>query len=62
VEPVTLRTHGQVTRFYAGVGLVGPGLVQLRRWRPGPEGQVPGTGIANYGAIGRKPRARQVSW
>lgn len=54
-EPVTLRTHDQVSRFFAGVDLVEPGLVQLHRWRPGPEGAVPATDIANYGAVGRKP-------
>jgi S-adenosyl methyltransferase len=54
-EPVTLRTHDQVSRFFAGVDLVEPGLVQLHRWRPGPGGPVPATDIANYGGVGRKP-------
>jgi len=53
-EPVTLRTHDQVGRFLAGLDLVEPGLVQLHRWRPGPEGPVPDGDIANYGGIGRK--------
>ncbi len=53
-EPVTLRTHDQVSRFFDGLDLVGPGLVQLHRWRPGPDGPVPDHDIANYGAIGRK--------
>ena len=53
-EPVTLRTHDQVSRFFDGLGLVEPGLVQLHRWRPGPDGPVPDHDIANYGAIGRK--------
>jgi S-adenosyl methyltransferase len=55
-EPVTLRTYDQVSQFLAGVGLVEPGLVQLHRWRPGPDGPVPATDIAKYGAVGRKPR------
>jgi hypothetical protein len=54
-EPVTMRTHDQVGRFFAGLGLVEPGPVQLHRWRPGPEGPVPDHDIANYGGIGRKP-------
>ena len=54
-EPVTLRTRDEVSRFLEGVDLVEPGLVQLHRWRPGPEGPVPGHDIANYGAVGRKP-------
>ena len=54
-EPVTLRTHDEVSRFFPGLDLVEPGLVQLHRWRPGPEGPVPGHDIANYGAVARKP-------
>jgi hypothetical protein len=53
-EPVTLRAHDQVERFFAGLDLVEPGLVQLHRWRPGPEGPVPDGDIANYGGIGHK--------
>ena len=53
-EPVTLRTHDQVGRFFGSLDLVEPGLVQLHRWRPGPEGPVPGHDIANYGAVGHK--------
>jgi S-adenosyl methyltransferase len=53
-EPVTLRTHDQVSRFLDGLDLVEPDLVQLHRWRPGPDGPVPDHDIANYGAIGRK--------
>jgi S-adenosyl methyltransferase len=54
-EPVTLRTHDQVSRFFDGLDLVEPGVVQLHRWRPGPEGPVPDHDIANYGGMGRKP-------
>jgi hypothetical protein len=54
-EPVTLRTQDEVSRFLAGLDLVEPGLVQLHRWRPGPEGPVPDHDIANYGAVARKP-------
>ena len=53
-DPVTLRTHDQVSRFFAGLDLIEPGLVQLHRWRPGPEGPVSDGDIANYGGIGRK--------
>ena len=53
-DPVTLRTHEQVSGFFDGLDLVEPGLVQLHRWRPGPEGPVPDGDIANYGGIGRK--------
>ena len=54
VDRVTLRTHEQVSRFFDGLDLVEPGLIQLHRWRPGPEGPYPDGDIANYGGIGRK--------
>jgi hypothetical protein len=41
---VTLRTRGEVARFFTGLELVEPGLVQVHRWRPSqasPAGQVP---------------------
>jgi hypothetical protein len=34
-EPVTLRTHAEVRRFFEGLDLVEPGVVQLHRWRAG---------------------------
>ena len=34
--PQTLRTREQVARFFAGLELVEPGLVQVHQWRPGP--------------------------
>ena len=58
-DPVTLRTHEQFSRFFGGLDLVEPGLVQLHRWRPGPEGPVPDGDIANYGGIGLKGLRRR---
>jgi hypothetical protein len=54
-DGVTLRTEEAVRPFLAGADLVDPGLVQLHRWRPGPDGPVPSHELANYGAVGRKP-------
>jgi SAM-dependent methyltransferase len=54
-DGVTLRTHAEVGRFLPGLELVEPGLVQLHRWRPEPDGPVPDGELANYGAVGRKP-------
>ena len=51
-EPVTLRTHAEVARFFDGLDLVEPGLVQLHRWRAVPAD--PGTELANYGGVARK--------
>jgi hypothetical protein len=52
--PVTMRTHGEVSRFFDGLELVEPGLVQLHRWRPGAGDLDPGSELANYGGVGRK--------
>ncbi len=51
----TLRSHQEVARFFDGLAMVEPGLVQLHRWRPGSG--VPGTGLDTpaYAGIGRKP-------
>ncbi len=52
-EPVTLRPHAEVARFFGGLDMVQPGLVQLHRWRAVPSD--PGLEIANYGGVARKP-------
>ena len=36
--PVTARSYAGVCRFFAGLDLVEPGVVQLHRWRPGTQG------------------------
>jgi S-adenosyl methyltransferase len=51
---VVARTHEQVTRFFDGLDLVDPGLVQLHRWRPG-SGADTTRPLAAYGAVARKP-------
>ena len=53
--PATLRTHAEVARFFEGLDLLEPGVVQLHRWRPGSMGPVPRQDVANYGGGGRKP-------
>jgi hypothetical protein len=53
--PVTMRTHAQVSRFFDGLELVEPGVVQLHRWRPGAGDLAPDGELANYGGVGRKP-------
>jgi hypothetical protein len=54
-EPVTLRAHDEVCRFFEGLELLEPGVVQLHRWRIDTAAAVPHHDLANYGAIGRKP-------
>jgi len=52
-SPVVLRTRAQIERFFDGLELVDPGLVQIQFWRPdGASAKVSG-GI--YGGVGRKP-------
>jgi hypothetical protein len=53
--PVTMRTHAVVSRFFEGLELVEPGVVQLHRWRPGNLDPGQGRELANYGGVGRKP-------
>ncbi|WP_329233271.1 SAM-dependent methyltransferase [Streptomyces canus] len=49
----TPRTHGDVTRFFAGTELLDPGVVQLPEWRPevesGPDA------LPMWCGVGRKP-------
>jgi S-adenosyl methyltransferase len=51
---VVARSHEQVTRFFGGLDLVDPGLVQLHRWRPGP-GADTTRPLAAYGGVAGKP-------
>ena len=54
-DPVTTRTHAQVTRFFDGLDLVEPGVVQLHRWRAGTGDLALSRDLANYGGLARKP-------
>jgi hypothetical protein len=53
-EPVVLRTHAQVSRFFAGVDLVEPGVVPVDQWRP-PAAVRPRSDMGVYAGVGRKP-------
>jgi S-adenosyl methyltransferase len=48
------RSYAEVMRFFEGLEMVEPGLVQLHRWRPGT-GVDTGKNLAAYGGVGRKP-------
>jgi hypothetical protein len=54
VTPITLRTFDQVSRFFDGLELVEPGIVQCHRWHPGPGLPVDEYAVAGWGAVGRK--------
>jgi len=51
-QQYTGRSHDQVMRFFTGLELVEPGLVQVQQWRPG----IPANGtLALWAGVGRKP-------
>ena len=54
-EQLTMRTHAQVSRFFDGLDLVPPGLVQLHWWRPGTGSLGTAQELPNYGGVARKP-------
>jgi hypothetical protein len=49
----TPRTHAAVKRFFDGLELLEPGLVQLPQWRPDPDTHNPGP-LPMWCAVGRK--------
>ncbi|SRR5579875_581344 len=51
----TLRTFPEVARFFDGVELIEPGLVQVHRWQPGSAAPDDGEQIPGYAGLGRKP-------
>jgi hypothetical protein len=53
--PVAARTHAEVCRFFEGLDLVEPGVVQVHRWRPGTGDLNGGRDLAIYAGVGRKP-------
>ncbi|MGH3923209.1 MAG: SAM-dependent methyltransferase, partial [Pseudonocardiaceae bacterium] len=57
-DPVYLRNHEEVLRFFTGFELVEPGLVGCAHWRPSGPGDVSDSAEMNtlpYGGVGRKP-------
>ena len=55
-ESVILRTQVEVARFFDGMDLVDPGVVQLPQWRPDPgqEAAKQGRPLPMWCAVGRK--------
>jgi len=53
--PVAARTRAEVCRFFAGLELIEPGVVQVHRWRPGTRDVGSGRNLAIYAGVGRKP-------
>jgi hypothetical protein len=47
------RRHAEVERFFDGLDLLDPGVVEIQRWRP--DGRRPMLPGGFYGGVGRKP-------
>lgn len=54
-NPATPRTHAQVTRFFDGLELLQPGVVQPPGWRPDPGGAAPAGPLPMWCGAARKP-------
>ncbi|MGH3585014.1 MAG: SAM-dependent methyltransferase [Pseudonocardia sp.] len=56
-EVLHFRTRAQAERFFAGMELLEPGVVQMHKWRPDPidVGTVQDADIAMYAGAARKP-------
>jgi len=51
----TLRSHAEIARFFDGLEVLQPGLVQVHRWQPGWAAPADGGQIAAYAGLARKP-------
>jgi len=51
----TLRTRAEITRFFDGMEMLDPGLVQVHRWRPGSAAPDDSGPIPGYAGLARKP-------
>jgi hypothetical protein len=54
-EPPHGGTYAEVCRFFAGLDLVEPGVVQAHRWRAAAGDLDSGRDLAIYAGVGRKP-------
>jgi hypothetical protein len=54
---VTVRSHDEVARFFSGLDIVPPGLVEAHQWRPDSD-VVPDGLPSVWCAVARKPWAR----
>jgi S-adenosyl methyltransferase len=50
----TNRTRAEVTKFFDGLELLEPGVVQLNKWRPDPGDADPGIEISSWAGLGLK--------
>jgi hypothetical protein len=50
----TLRTRDEVARFFTGLELVEPGLVQVHQWHPDPDDSAPEGTVSAHGGVAAK--------
>lgn len=53
--PVFLRGRDEVARWFTGLELIDPGIVEVHRWRPAPGDPAAPGGVPLLGAVARKP-------
>ncbi len=52
---MTRRTHAEVSRFFAGLEVLDPGVVALSQWRPDGDTEESGPLSPAFCGVGRKP-------
>lgn len=57
----TLRTHAEISAFFAGTDLLLPGVVQYHQWNPGEPPAMPRAKSPPTAALGASHRAAPVS-
>jgi hypothetical protein len=50
----TRRTYAETARFFDGLELAEPGVLQCQRWHPDPDATDVGEEVSCYGAVARK--------
>lgn len=53
--PQKMRSRLEVARFFEGMELVEPGLVQVHQWRPDPDADVAPGFVSSHCGVARKP-------
>ena len=56
--PTTLRSKAEIMRFFDGLELLEPGLVQVHRWRPAASAPDTDDEVPGYAGLAWKPEAR----
>jgi SAM-dependent methyltransferase len=52
---MTLRTHGQISEFFSGLELAGPGVVAVNRWAPDGLTRPEPRDVPNFCGVAAKP-------